>query len=86
MNARLNIDLYARPAGFAPALFDRMLGDRGYGSRLRLEQLKDAVARDLADLLNTRAASTLTYGLLDITGFCLPAAIDAALLDPLQRR
>ncbi len=90
MNARLNLDLHARAGVFAPALFDRMLGDRGYGSWLTLEQLKDAVARDLEDLLNTRvalpdemlaawpecAASILTYGLLDIAGFCLSSSDD----------
>ena len=76
--------------GYTPGLFDRLLGDRGHGSRLSLEQLKDAVARDLEDLLNTRmalpaemldgwpecAASILTYGLIDIAGMCLSSTDD----------
>ncbi|GGY32720.1 type VI secretion system baseplate subunit TssE [Pseudoduganella albidiflava] len=75
-----------------PGLFDRLLGDRGHGPRLSLEQLKDAVARDLEDLLNTRmalpdemlerwpecAASILTYGLIDIAGMCLASTADRA--------
>lgn len=81
--------------GYTPGLFDRLLGDRGQGSngpRLSLEQLKDAVARDLEDLLNTRmalpddmleawpecAASILTYGLIDIAGLCLSSVDDRA--------
>ncbi|WP_338764987.1 type VI secretion system baseplate subunit TssE [Massilia sp. METH4] len=76
--------------GYTPGLFDRLLGDRGHGNRLSLEQLKDAVARDLEDLLNTRmalpeemlegwpecAASILTYGLVDIAGMCLSSVDD----------
>ncbi|QGZ38912.1 type VI secretion system protein ImpF [Pseudoduganella flava] len=76
--------------GHTPSLFDRLLGDRGYGPRMTLEQLKDAVARDLEDLLNTRmalpeemlaawpecAASILSYGLIDIAGMCLSSSGD----------
>lgn len=81
--------------GFAPGLLDRLMGDRGYTgngvvSRLSLEQLKDAVARDLEDLLNTRvalseqllagypecAASIVNYGLIDFAGFCLSSSDD----------
>jgi type VI secretion system protein ImpF len=47
--------------GFAPGLFDKLMGDgdagASYGTvmRLNLEELKDSVARDLESLLNTRA-------------------------------
>ena len=78
--------------GYMPGLFDRLLGDRGHGNRLSLEHLKDAVARDLEDLLNTRmalpeellegwpecAASVVTYGLIDIAGMCLSSTDDRA--------
>ena len=52
--------------GFVPGLFDRLMGEGGAGTamaRLSLEQLKDAVARDLEELLNTRVA--LPAGALD---------------------
>ena len=78
--------------GYTPGLFDRLLGGAGTPSRLSLEQLKDAVARDLEDLLNTRAAfpqallegypecasSILNYGLIDFAGMCLSSADDRA--------
>lgn len=78
--------------GYTPGLFDRLLGDRGPGARLTLEQVKDAVARDLEDLLNTRMAlpdglldgwpecraSLMTYGLVDIAGMCLSSSDDRA--------
>jgi len=78
--------------GLTPGLFDRLLGDRGYRGRLTLEQLKDAVARDLEDLLNTRVAlpanaldgwpacagSVINYGLADIAGSCLSSSDDRA--------
>jgi type VI secretion system protein ImpF len=74
----------------APGLFDRLLGDRGDEHRQPLEQLKDAVARDLEDLLNTRvvlheerlaawpecAASIVSYGLVDIAGMSLSGSDD----------
>jgi type VI secretion system protein ImpF len=73
-----------------PALFDRLLGASDHGGPQTLEQLKDAVARDLEDLLNTRsalpeellaawpecAASIVSYGLLDIAGLCLSSSDD----------
>lgn len=46
--------------GFAPGLFDKLMGGNGYSStfntvsRLSMEELKDTVARDLEALLNTR--------------------------------
>jgi type VI secretion system protein ImpF len=79
--------------GFTPGLFDRLLGEHGgVAARLNLGQLKDAVARDLEDLLNTRAAlpeellagypecarSILNYGLLDFAGMCLSSGDDRA--------
>ena len=80
--------------GFVPGLFDRLLGEGGMGAtaRLTLEQLKDAVARDLEELLNTRvalppgaldaypecAASIVNYGLIDFAGMCLSSSEDRA--------
>lgn len=80
--------------GFTPGLFDRLLGEHGGGApaRLNLERLKDAVARDLEDLLNTRAAlpedllqawpecsrSIVNYGLVDFAGMCLSSSEDRA--------
>ncbi|HEX8603730.1 MAG TPA: type VI secretion system baseplate subunit TssE [Pseudoduganella sp.] len=78
--------------GYMPGLFDRLLGDRSTAARLSLEQMKDAVARDLEDLLNTRmalpdellegwpecSASIVTYGLIDIAGLCLSSSDDRA--------
>lgn len=51
--------------GFAPGLFDKLLGDgtgttpHGVVKLLSLEELKDEVARDLESLLNTRAVFAL---------------------------
>jgi type VI secretion system protein ImpF len=81
---------------YAPGLFDRLMdvpphsspgaNDSGW----TLEQLKDAVARDLEMLFNTRAAmpggvltaypevskSVLNYGLIDFAGMCLTSDDD----------
>jgi len=68
------------------SLFDRLLGDRD------VTHLKDAVGRDLEDLLNTRsvlpshlqraypecAASVLNYGLADFATMCLGSSEDRA--------
>lgn len=82
--------------GFPPGLFDRLLGEHGADDRmgrgLSLEQLKDSVARDLEDLLNTRCAlpeellraypecarSIVNYGLIDFAGMCLSSSEDRA--------
>lgn len=83
---------------YLPSLFDRLIDDRGYGAangvvaRLSMAQLKDAVARDLEALLNTRVLmpeamlaahpdavrSMLDYGLIDFAGFCLSSTDDRA--------
>ena len=77
--------------GFTPGLFDRLLDQHG-GASLSLEQWKDAVARDLEDLLNTRCAqaeellsaypecsrSIINYGLVDFAGMCLSSSEDRA--------
>ena len=80
---------------YAPGLFDRLLdGQRGAGQGWSLEQLKDAVARDLEDLFNTRAAlsdglldaypevakSILSYGLIDFAGMCLTSDEDKKII------
>jgi type VI secretion system protein ImpF len=75
---------------FTPGLMDRLMGAAGHA--MGLEQLKDAVARDLEDLLNTRAAlpepllqaypecaaSVINYGLIDFAGLCLSSSEDRA--------
>ena len=84
--------------GFTPGLFDRLLGVpmRGAGgatvSRMSLDDLKDAVARDLEALLNTRQAlpaemlkpfpecgrSVVSYGLGDFADRSLSSPADRA--------
>ncbi|MDC8757075.1 type VI secretion system baseplate subunit TssE [Janthinobacterium fluminis] len=73
---------------FTPGLFERLSGDGA--AAWSLEQLKDAVARDLEALLNTRMAlagqmlaaypevgnSLLNYGLLDFASMCLASEAD----------
>lgn len=74
---------------YAPGLFDRLIGAAPRGAWTR-EHLKDAVARDLEALFNTRAAlpeqllapypevrrSVLNYGLIDFAGMCLTSDDD----------
>jgi len=87
--------------GFTPGLFDRLLGVPARGaagatnatvSRISAEDLKDAVARDLEALLNTRAVlpeelledypecsrSILNYGLNDFADRSLSSPSDRA--------
>lgn len=73
---------------YTTGLLDRLLAVRGHAQNL--EQLKDAVARDLEDLLNTRlalpeqllrgypecGASIVNYGLADFAGHCLGSSVD----------
>ena len=76
---------------FTPSLLDRLLDDPDAGSTgWTLEQLKDAVACDLEDLLNTRTAispetladypavrsSLINYGLIDFSAMCLTSDKD----------
>lgn len=78
--------------GFTPGLLDRLLGAARTDRGMSLEQLKDSVARDLEDLLNTRCAlpeelmraypecarSIANYGLMDFAGMCLNSSDDRA--------
>jgi type VI secretion system protein ImpF len=84
--------------GFTPGLFDRLLGVPVRGStsstvsRMSAEDLKDAVARDLEALLNTRSVipegllkaypecsrSIVTYGLNDFADRSLSSPDDRA--------
>jgi type VI secretion system protein ImpF len=84
--------------GFAPGFFDRLLGTTGRGagngtlSRMTAEDVKDAVARDLEALLNTRSViaddtlkgfpecsnSLVTYGLTDFADRSLSSPSDRA--------
>ena len=66
--------------GYTTGLFDRLLGDRGPGPRLSLEQLRDAVARDLEDLLNTRMA--LPEEMLDAWPQCAASLLKLAQVSP----
>jgi type VI secretion system protein ImpF len=75
---------------FVPGLFDRLLGDRRPRGRTPVEQLRDAVARDLEDLFNTRVAlsqhcllrypacakSVFNYGVADFAGLSLSSSED----------
>ena len=85
---------------FTPDLFERLLdtrpqsGSSQVNSRLSLDTLKDAVARDLEVLLNTRAVfpqellapcpncqrSILGYGLPDFAGLSLSSTGDCAVI------
>ena len=84
--------------GFTPGLFDRLLGVPVRGAsgatvaRMSLEDLKDAVARDLEALLNTRSSlhedalqsfpgceqSVVSYGLNDFADRSLSSPADRA--------
>jgi type VI secretion system protein ImpF len=87
--------------GFTPGLFDRLLGvplrggnGNGNASRLSVEDMKDAVARDLEALLNTRAVlpedllkaypecskSIVSYGMKDFAELSLSSPTDRALI------
>ncbi|MYM27813.1 type VI secretion system protein ImpF [Duganella sacchari] len=85
--------------GFTPGLFDRLMdaplhGASGTLPRLSIEDMKDAVARDLEALLNTRAVipeellkrfpecgrSIATYGLNDFAGLSLSSTDDRAFI------
>ncbi|KQV85031.1 type VI secretion protein [Massilia sp. Root351] len=76
-----------------PGLMDRLMGARSQAAAgAAAGQLKEAVARDLEDLLNTRAAlpeslledypecaaSIINYGLVDFAGMCLSSSDDRA--------
>ncbi|MTW01491.1 type VI secretion system baseplate subunit TssE [Pseudoduganella ginsengisoli] len=90
--------------GYTPGLFDRLLSehvqDTGALARLSIEEMKDAVARDLEALLNTRAVvkedvlkryrdcarSIASYGLTDFAGLSLSSTDDrAAICRALER-
>jgi type VI secretion system protein ImpF len=82
--------------GYTPGLFDRLMAPNGAASgtlaRLSIEEVKDAVARDLEALLNTRAVipedlfkrfpeagrSIISYGLNDFAGRSLSSPDDRA--------
>lgn len=75
---------------FTQGLFDRLLDAQDAGAGWSLEQIKDGVARDLEDLLNTRTAispelmakypavrrSLVNYGLRDFSAMCLSNEVD----------
>jgi len=69
--------------GFTPDLFDRLLGQPLRNgvvvARLNVEELKDAVARDLEALLNTR--STIQQGALAAFPECRQSMVSYGLCD-----
>jgi type VI secretion system protein ImpF len=84
---------------FTPGLFDRLLGvplrgGNGTVARMSVEDMKDAVARDLEALLNTRAVlpeallddypecgrSIVSYGMKDFAELSLSSPSDRALI------
>jgi len=69
--------------GFTPDLFDRLLGQPLRNgvvvARLNVEELKDAVARDLEALLNTR--STIQDGALAVFPECGKSMVGYGLCD-----
>jgi len=90
--------------GYAPSLLDRLLGGQGSETgaiaRLSVDEMKDAVARDLEALLNTRTVmredvlkrfpecgrSIASYGLADFAGLSLSSTDDrAAICRALER-
>ena len=85
--------------GFTPGLFDRLLGVslrgiNGNLARMSVEDMKDAVARDLEALLNTRAVlppdyladwpecerSVVSYGMQDFAELSLSSPSDRAFI------
>ncbi|WP_093556195.1 type VI secretion system baseplate subunit TssE [Pseudoduganella namucuonensis] len=84
--------------GYTPGLFDRLFDEPAHGAgsgtvaRLSVEEMKDAVARDLEALLNTRSVlreellkrypecgrSIASYGLSDFAGLSLSSTDDRA--------
>lgn len=75
--------------GPTTGLLDRLMGAAGQDDgRMKLDQVKDYLARDLEALLNTRTmprwfdehpharASVLNYGLADFAGMCLTSSED----------
>jgi len=84
--------------GFTPGFFDRLLGTpvrhatSATAARMSAEDLKDAVARDLEALLNTRAVlpeallkaypecsrSIVSYGMIDFADLSLSSPTDRA--------
>jgi len=69
--------------GFTPDLFDRLLGlpvrNGVIATRLTLDELKDAIARDLEALLNTR--STVQEGVLAAYPECKTSMVSYGLCD-----
>lgn len=86
----MNLDqLY--PYGFKTTLFDRLLPNELYGQQgLSLQQLRESVALDLEDLLNSRTAklspniddfplakqSILQFGIIDFVGLSTSNPLD----------
>lgn len=84
--------------GYTPGLFDRLLGlparSGSAVARMTVDELKDAVARDLEALLNTRlvisadvlqafpeaGSSIVTYGLTDFADRSLSSPADRAFI------
>ncbi len=82
----MNLD-HLYPYGFRSTLFDRLFAEQENGlSGMSIQQLRESVARDLEDLLNSRIAkfdrnmdefplvkkSILQFGIIDFIGLSTP--------------
>ena len=85
----MNLD-QLHPYGFRSTLFDRLLPETDYIKGLSIHELRESVAHDLEDLLNTRIAkidpviddfplakkSILQFGIIDFVGLSTANPMD----------
>lgn len=86
----MNLD-YLYPYGFRSTLFDRLVpGQENYLRGMSIQQLRESVARDLEDLLNSRISnldqeidafplakkSILQFGIIDFVGLSTANPLD----------
>lgn len=85
----MNLD-HLYPYGFHATLFDRLIQEHDHVQGLSIQQLRESVARDLEDLLNSRVAkfdqdmsqyplvsqSILQFGIIDFVGLSTANPLD----------
>ncbi|WP_151981777.1 type VI secretion system baseplate subunit TssE [Acinetobacter guerrae] len=85
----MNLD-HLYPYGFRSTLFDRLIPEQHHMKGLSIQQLRESVARDLEDLLNSRVAkidelmqdyplagkSILQFGIMDFVGLSTANPLD----------
>lgn len=85
----MNLD-HLYPYGFHATLFDRLIPEHDHVQGLSIQQLRESVARDLEDLLNSRVAkfdqdmsqyplvsqSILQFGIIDFVGLSTANPLD----------